>query len=100
MDKKTPTTKGKLGNESRINSPRSHTPLTCLMARIKLGPTDTFTTMQELGICRPSAGTSNTRAIGHPIKTPNLASLYLFSLSPTGVDLALLICLEVALWIS
>jgi hypothetical protein len=53
MDKKKPTTKGKLGNESRIN---------------------------------------NT--------SPNLASLYLFTLSPTGADLALLICLEEALWIS
>ncbi|UVM07127.1 helix-turn-helix domain-containing protein [Pseudomonas laurylsulfatiphila] len=100
MDKKKPTTKGKLGNESRINSPRSHTPLTRFIAWIKLGSTDSFTTMQELDICRPSPRTSNTRAIGHPIKPPNLANLYLFSLSPTGVDLALLICLEVALWIS
>lgn len=100
MDKKKLTTKGKLGNESRINIPRSQTPLTCLMARIKLGPTDTFTTMQKLDICRSSARTSNTRAIAHPIKTRNLASLYLFSLSPSGVELALLICLEVALWIS
>jgi hypothetical protein len=100
MDKKKPTTKGKLGNESRINTPRSHTQLTRLMARIKLGPTDTFTTMRELNICCPSARTSKLRAIDYSIKTPNLASLYLFTLSPTGADLALLICLEAALWIS
>lgn len=31
---------------------------------------------------------------------PNLARLYLLTLSPTGADLALLICLEAALWIS
>jgi len=97
MDKKKPTTKGKLGNESRTSTPRSHTQFTSLMARIKLGPTDT---MRELNICRPSARTSKLRAIDHPIKPPNLASLYLLTLSPTGADLALLICLEAALWIS
>ncbi|EJM75739.1 hypothetical protein PMI29_00265 [Pseudomonas sp. GM49] len=97
MDKKMPTTKGKLGNESRTNNPRSHTQLTRLITRIKLGPIDT---MRELNICRPSARTSKLRAIAPPIKPPNLASLYLLTLSPTGADLALLICLEAALWIS
>jgi len=100
MDKKKPTTKGKFGNQSRINNPRSHTQLTHFMAQIKLGPTNTFTTMRDQNICRPSARASKLRAIDHSIKTPNLASLYLFTLSPTGADLALLICLEVALWIS
>jgi hypothetical protein len=97
MDKKKPTTKGKLGNESRTNTPRSHTQFIRLITRIKLGPIDT---MRELNICRPSARTSKRRAIDHPIKTPNLTSLYLLTLSPTGADLALLICLEAALWIS
>lgn len=99
MDKKKPTTKGKLGNESRINN-------TCcsqrarLMARIKPGPADTFTTIWELNICRPSVRASKLLTIGHSIKIPNLVSLYLLTLSPTGPDLALLICLEAALWIS
>lgn len=100
MDKKKPTTKSKRGNESRINNTCSNTQLVRLMARIKLEPTDTFTTMRDLNICRPSARTSKLRAIDHSIKTPNLASLSLFTLSPTDADLALLICLEVALWIS
>jgi hypothetical protein len=92
MDKKKPTTKGKLGNESRVNNTCSNTQLARLLARIKLGPTD------AMNICRPSARTSKLRAIAPSIKTPNLASLY--PLSPIGADLALLICLEAALWIS
>ncbi|MGE8096633.1 hypothetical protein ACQKP6_01470 [Pseudomonas fluorescens] len=100
MDQKKPTTKGKFGNESRINNPRSHTQLPRLMAQIKLGSTDTFTTMRDQNICHPSARVSKLRAIEHSIKPLNLASLYLFTLSPTGADLALLICLEAALWIS
>lgn len=94
MDKNKPITKGKLGNESRVNNTCSNTQLARLMARIKLGPTDT------MNICRPSARTSKLRAIAPPIKTPNLASLYLLTLPPIGADLALLICLEAALWIS
>ena len=100
MDKKKPITKGKLGNESRTNNARSNTQLARLKAWPKLGPTNTFTTIRDQNICRPSALASKLRAIDHSIKTPNLASLYLFTLSPTGADLALLICLEVALWIS
>lgn len=94
MDKKKPTAKGTLGNESRINNTCSNTQLVRLMARIKLEPTDT------MNICRPSARTSKLRAIAPPIKPPTLASLYLLTLSPIGADLALLICLEAALWIS
>lgn len=37
---------------------------------------------------------------GRPIACPNLARRYLFSISPAGTDLVLLIALEVLLWIA
>lgn len=74
MDKNKPITKGKLGNESRVNNTRSNTQLARLIASPKLKPTDALTTMRELNICRPGARISKLRAIDHPIKTLRITS--------------------------
>jgi hypothetical protein len=40
-----------------------------LLARLKLGPIDTFTAIRELNILRPGARISELRTAGHSIKT-------------------------------
>ncbi|MGS0941473.1 helix-turn-helix domain-containing protein [Pseudomonas luteola] len=40
-----------------------------LLARLKLGPIDTFTAVRELNVCRPGSRISELRASGHTIHT-------------------------------
>lgn len=39
------------------------------LARLELGPVDTFTAIRELNILRPGARISELRDAGHPIQT-------------------------------
>lgn len=43
-----------------------------LLARLRLGPVDTFTAIRELNIVRPGARIAELRAAGHPIKTQRI----------------------------
>ena len=68
-DKKKPTSKGRLKNDSHVNDTSGSAQRIRLLARIKQGPVDTFTAIRELNILRPGARISELRAAGHPINT-------------------------------
>jgi hypothetical protein len=54
---------------SRVNDTSGNAQRLRLLARLKLGPIDTFTAIRELNILRPGARISELRASGHSIKT-------------------------------
>ncbi|WP_324734123.1 helix-turn-helix domain-containing protein [Pseudomonas paeninsulae] len=55
--------------KSHINDTSGSAQRLRLLARLKLGPVDTFAAIRELNILRPGARISELRAAGHLIKT-------------------------------
>ncbi|MDT4848503.1 Helix-turn-helix domain protein [compost metagenome] len=56
----------------RIHDTSGHAQRVRLLNRLKLGPVDTFTAIQELNIPRPDARVAELRAAGHQIQTQHV----------------------------
>ncbi len=54
---------------TRVENTRRNAQNTRLVAHLRLGQADTFTTMRELNICRPGARICDLRASGYEIIT-------------------------------
>lgn len=67
-DKKKPTAKGRLKNDSHVNDTSGNAQRARLLARLRLGPVDTLTAIWELNIMRPGARIFELRALGYPIQ--------------------------------
>ncbi len=68
-DKKKPTTKGRLKNDSHVNDTSGSAQRARLLSRLHLGPVDTITARAELNIMMPAARVKELREQGHPINT-------------------------------
>jgi hypothetical protein len=68
MDKKKANHKAS-PETSRLHNNSLSAQLTRLLARLRIGQTDTFSIMRELNICRPGARICDLRTAGYSIHT-------------------------------
>ncbi len=69
-DKKKPTTKGRLKNDSHVNDTSGSAQRARLLARVQqAGSVTTITARAELNIMMPAARVKELREQGHPINT-------------------------------